>query len=93
MQPRRHPTDKLMQILPVLPSIKKGQRSRRSRTHAFTDAKALAHAIQENKNKSRKASQLRGAVAESRAQGSLGGKRHRKTMKYRRTKKSCGFFW
>lgn len=91
MPPRRHPTDKLIEELPVLPPIKKGQRSRRSRTHAFSDAKALATAIEQNK--SRKVSQFKAMVEGSRAQGSLGGKRHRKTAKRRRAKKSCGFFW
>jgi hypothetical protein len=90
MGPRIHPSSiRITNLLKPLPNIKKGQR--RSRMHALEDAKALSKAIENNK--SRKASQLRAAVNESRAQESLGGKRNRKTAKRRRAKKSCGWFW
>lgn len=98
MPPRRHPSDKLIKKLKVLPPIdtqesspKKGQRLSRSQSRILRrglDAEAFKTFI--NKGKT---SKLRAAIEKSRAQELLGGKRHRKTAKRRRSKKSRGWFW
>jgi hypothetical protein len=86
----------LMVLPPIDPqtsSPKKGPRLSRSQIRILRrglDSDGFRNAIKSRKDST---SKLRGAVAESRAQESLGGKRNRKTAKRRRAKKSCGFFW
>jgi hypothetical protein len=72
-------------------SPKKGQRLSRSQSRILRRGLDAAE-FEKFINKGKK-SKLRAEVNKSRAQGSLGGKRYRKTMKRRRAKKSCGWFW
>lgn len=99
MQPRRHPSDKLIKQLEVVPPIDpqkssptKRQRLSRSQIRILRrglDAEAFKTFIKKGKTST---SKLRTAIEESRAQESLGGKSHRKTAKSRRAKKSRGWF-
>jgi len=95
MSLRRQPSAININGLKKLPPInsqgeyKKGQRLSRSQSRILRrglDAEEFKKVI-----KSRKASRLRDAVDAARGE-SMGGKRHRKTAKRRRAKKSCGWF-